>query len=154
MGRKEPRLKWAGSQNAEREYQEAVRQASERAEARRAIEKMDRKVKAASKQRVKKSRRRKQKLPRFTGTYHEYLASPQWAAMRERAFAIHGRKCNICGREYDLIVHHKDYKRLFRENPRKDLEIRCHGCHNNGHEKDKGAIDPITARFLSVMRCV
>jgi 5-methylcytosine-specific restriction endonuclease McrA len=100
----------------------------------------------------KRRRNRKPKLPLFVGTYHEYIQSPQWAAKREKVFRIHGRKCCVCGSTNDLRVHHKTYKRLYRENPRDDLEVRCEGCHANEHELDKGAIDPMTARYLSVMR--
>lgn len=41
-------------------------------------------------------------------SYEEYLASPLWAAIRDRKLAAEGRRCYACGKEAHQ-VHHGDY---------------------------------------------
>lgn len=42
-------------------------------------------------------------------SYEEYLASPLWAAIRERKLAAEGRRCFACGK-VATQVHHGDYR--------------------------------------------
>jgi len=65
--------------------------------------------------------------------YLAYLASPAWKKKRQEAFKSHGRTCQRCGkRARRLHVHHKTYRRLFREEMA-DLEVLCIPCHKKEH---------------------
>lgn len=66
--------------------------------------------------------------------YEAYIASPQWAAKRERAFKKHGRACKACGStDPGLHVHHHTYER-FRRERLDDLVILCKPCHTIVHK--------------------
>lgn len=67
-----------------------------------------------------------------TGKYKEYLESPEWAEIKNDLFQIRGRKCERCGSDRFLQIHHKTYIRIFNEEP-SDLEILCGGCHRKEH---------------------
>lgn len=129
------RLRWNGSVRAQDEADQAWRECQAKAKAR-----------AEAKAAARKQRR---KRPKFVGTYHEYLKSPQWAKKKRQAHKHYGGCCTICNETQGLQVHHRHYRTLFREKM-KDLDLLCAGCHSNHHEDDKGAIDPITARYLSL----
>lgn len=47
-------------------------------------------------------------------------------------FAHYGRKCNRCGSEKNLLVHHQDEDRT--NNAIENLEVLCKGCHQKHHE--------------------
>ena len=134
-------VRWRGNITAIDEHRKAVEQAANRTRKRLIDEQAERERKRAKK--------RPERLP-FVGTYREYLDSPQWRAKRRWALRRLGRKCSVCGSRDRLHVHHKTYKNLFREKL-EDLQILCAGCHANTHE-DKGAVDPMTAEFLSLVK--
>jgi 5-methylcytosine-specific restriction endonuclease McrA len=66
-------------------------------------------------------------------TYQDYLASPEWAAQREKAFKHHGRRCQMCGVTRRLEVHHIRYlpQRFWGKEKMKDLMILCRDCHQS-----------------------
>lgn len=100
----------------------------------------------------KKKRRgcKKNKRQSFKGTYQQYINSKHWQRKREEALNHHGRKCNCCGRTYNLHVHHKHYRNLFREKM-EDLEILCADCHHHEHE-EKPEMDSLSREFASMFR--
>lgn len=44
--------------------------------------------------------------------YHEYLKSEEWKFKRDARVLFDGKKCVICGRPFDLNVHHLTYKHV------------------------------------------
>ena len=64
--------------------------------------------------------------------YHRYLASDHWKAKADEAKGRAGNKCERCGSRKWLEVHHKTYKKVYRERPQ-DLEVLCSRCHRNHH---------------------
>ena len=60
--------------------------------------------------------------------YREYMLSPQWREKRLAALRRARFRCEICGREGRLEVHHKNYDRLGHERLG-DLLVCCPGCH-------------------------
>jgi 5-methylcytosine-specific restriction endonuclease McrA len=84
--------------------------------------------------------------------YHDYIVSPAWFARRRQLFDVRGERCERCGSTRNIQVHHRNYKRVGREQD-KDLEVLCRGCHENEHEGKNGVVmDPITAEFISLFR--
>ncbi len=69
-----------------------------------------------------------------------YYASPEWTAKKQEAREawtelLEYDGCILCGSSQRLQVHHvpDSYKRLFREDPIKDLRVICARCHRK-HE--------------------
>ena len=60
--------------------------------------------------------------------YKKYINSPDWRKKREKALELLGRKCNQCGCENNLEVHHLNYDNLYYESTF-DVEILCTSCH-------------------------
>jgi len=91
--------------------------------------------------------------PRFTKRdYEAYIASPAWAAKRERALNTHGRRCEACGdTSPGLHVHHHTYERFKRERM-EDLIILCAGCHRVVHRMHRAqrrlTLTEVTFAFL------
>lgn len=61
-----------------------------------------------------------------------YLASAHWQRRSRRARRLAGYRCQRCGAERPLDVHHKSYRRLFWEFDR-DLIAVCRRCHEKIH---------------------
>jgi 5-methylcytosine-specific restriction endonuclease McrA len=61
-----------------------------------------------------------------------YLRSPHWHGVRAREFSRAGHRCERCGARERLDVHHRHYRRLWREKSR-DLKVLCRSCHNRAH---------------------
>lgn len=93
----------------------------------------------------------KQKKQKPRVNYDKYIQSKAWRAKREEALEYHGAKCSVCGTTQNLHVHHKTYESLGHEKM-KHLEILCKGCHENHHEEDGKAIDPLTREFLRISK--
>jgi 5-methylcytosine-specific restriction endonuclease McrA len=83
--------------------------------------------------------------------YQAYLRSANWKAIRERSLRRANHKCELCGSNASLQVHHKTYKRLGRERM-KDLQVLCDGCHRNTHEQDGKTLSPSTYAFIEKSR--
>lgn len=66
--------------------------------------------------------------------YTDYIQSEAWAAVRQEAFRIHGRKCARCLGTNQLHVHHKTYKNFKNEDVQNDLVPLCRLCHKKLHK--------------------
>lgn len=69
--------------------------------------------------------------------YRDYMASPEWAWRRDRAFeACQPTKCYCCNRKAELRrpldLHHLTYERFGHEPP-EDLVLICRICHKAVH---------------------
>lgn len=89
------------------------------------------------KQKAKKKVKRKSKNPykkvsNFKKKYLSYLDSKEWADIKIDIRQNKGNKCEICSSTNKLHVHHKTYKRLFKEEY-SDLMLVCENCHNKIH---------------------
>lgn len=65
--------------------------------------------------------------------YGEYLFSEHWKDVKSRFWQSRMPKsCFVCGSHEQLQLHHKTYKRLFRERLT-DLVLLCDTCHSGVH---------------------
>ena len=62
--------------------------------------------------------------------YTEYLRSDTWQRLRSQRLKIDHYKCQLCGRPFDLQVHHIYYpQELGTEDVYSDLITLCEYCH-------------------------
>jgi len=61
-------------------------------------------------------------------SYDEYIRSTDWKKKRDYVIFLAERKCQNCGKEKPLEVHHLTYERLYRERLT-DLKALCKDCH-------------------------
>ncbi|MDU2670579.1 MAG: hypothetical protein E7C49_01080 [Clostridium sp.] len=66
--------------------------------------------------------------------YHEYLKSKSWIKKRNKALKRAGYKCQVCGYNKNLQVHHNTYERIYHEH-KQDLVVLCWKCHATFHKK-------------------
>ena len=67
--------------------------------------------------------------------YYEYLKSPEWQEIRELALKRAGHKCQICGSNRNLDVHHNTYDSLGNEREYlEDLVVLCAEHHQLYHD--------------------
>lgn len=68
--------------------------------------------------------------------YYDQLETPQWKSYREFIFTVRGRKCEICGNEKKLNIHHVKYisNRFAWEYLPSDVLVVCESCHRNIHK--------------------
>ena len=78
--------------------------------------------------RLKRKKSRKKKQP-----YKDYLLSNEWKKKRNKKLKEAGNKCEECGSDKKLQVHHKTYKHIFKE-PLTDLMVLCDTCHKLIHK--------------------
>ena len=64
--------------------------------------------------------------------YEDYLETPEWQVTRDLAKERVGFRCEKCGSDNYLHVHHLSYKRRGEELP-EDLEVLCKACHEKLH---------------------
>ena len=83
------------------------------------------KKKATKKLKIKDTRTHKEK-------YYDYLKSDRWEIKRGKVLKRANNKCEICKMKRAYQVHHKTYKRVFRERP-SDLLATCGVCHRAEH---------------------
>ena len=85
------------------------------------------------KPRKKQPKKRKQVkfIPKWK-SYKEYLKSPEWKKLRELVLKRADNNCEICKAKKAWQVHHKTYKRIFRERLT-DLIAVCGTCHREEH---------------------
>lgn len=122
--KKEQRLRWNGSNEAQRQADEAFANA-----------KLGKRPEAPAPIHVPVPIESDLKAKWAERGYAAYLNSFDWARKREQAFAHHGRKCS-CGRKDMLVVHHLSYINLGDE-PMEDLQVLCEDCHNIIHGGSK-----------------
>ena len=63
--------------------------------------------------------------------YHEYLNSPHWRIIASGLKRRYG-KCQECGSDISLQVHHLTYARMWKEEAT-DLVVLCDKCHKLVH---------------------
>ena len=66
--------------------------------------------------------------------YKEYLRSEHWKEIRSAALKRAGYKCQVCGYNKNLQVHHNNYKNIGHEEDT-DLVVLCWKCHKTFHGK-------------------
>lgn len=73
-------------------------------------------------------------MARLTKAYTDYIKSQQWEMKKNAYWATvpGGRKCQACGSNKLVHVHHKTYIRFGREDL-KDLVGLCSACHRIVH---------------------
>ena len=64
--------------------------------------------------------------------YEEYILSKEWQVKRQFLLIEHGGKCALCPRDYEVQVHHLNYKHLGCER-KEDVIVLCVRCHNDLH---------------------
>ena len=64
--------------------------------------------------------------------YISYLKSDKWKSIKRMMLIIKDNKCENCKSETALEIHHKTYKRLYKEKY-KDLQVLCKICHKKTH---------------------
>lgn len=65
--------------------------------------------------------------------YSEYLRSEHWLQTRNLALQRAGYRCQLCGSDRELQVHHNSYQNLGNEADR-DLIVLCDRCHTRHSE--------------------
>ena len=65
--------------------------------------------------------------------YDEYLSCDHWNAIRMDKIEESDFKCQLCGNEDKLNVHHNNYDNLFME-AKSDLIVLCESCHKKFHD--------------------
>ena len=67
-------------------------------------------------------------------SYAEQLKDKRWHAFREFVFEVRGRRCEMCGAERNLQVHHPIYKnRNAWEYSYHEVMVLCRDCHERIH---------------------
>ena len=89
------------------------------------------KKKSNKKKRVKK-KRHIQKTKLKWKSYKQYLKSDAWKIKRDKVIKRANSWCEICKVKRAWQVHHKTYKRIFRERL-SDLIATCETCHKAEH---------------------
>lgn len=83
-------------------------------------------------------------------TYKEYLADYMWTSKRDYLIELVG-KCEACGNNKGLVVHHKTYVRVCNE-PRRDLAVVCKACHEEIHYGNTVLIDDSSNAEIKEMK--
>ena len=66
--------------------------------------------------------------------YSSYLQSEHWKVKRKEKLLINN-KCELCGIDTGLNIHHNSYKNLYNE-PLEDLNTLCSSCHSICHKSN------------------
>lgn len=66
--------------------------------------------------------------------YQKYMTSRTWRKKRDELFEERGKKCEKCGSEENITVHHLTYERFGHE-WLCDLMVLCEDCHKKEHER-------------------
>jgi len=70
--------------------------------------------------------------------HREYLKSPLWKSIRQKALDHYGSVCGKCGKE-GRDVHHLTYKRWGGSELINDLQVLCRECHSAIHAIERVA---------------
>lgn len=73
----------------------------------------------------------------YRSTYEEYLDSPTWQTKRQETIARAGHKCQLCGADTRLDVHHNTYERFGGNELPTDLVVLCRSCHEIADKRRK-----------------
>jgi phage terminase large subunit GpA-like protein len=84
--------------------------------------------------------------------YEAHIRSARWRNMKLDMIRLRGDRCEHCGRQTTLHLHHKTYERLGRELIA-DLELLCARCHQAADKKreQQGAIRSAAAMYDAAM---
>lgn len=88
------------------------------------------------KKRIRKDKKTNRVTPPILGfNYGEQLKMPYWYAFRKFIFIVRGKKCEQCGAEENLQVHHLKYisGRLAWEYTCNEVKVLCKDCHMKVH---------------------
>lgn len=80
--------------------------------------------------------RRKRNRGEWRKRYEEVMNSDGWRSRRLLALHRASSKCEECGSEDRLHVHHLTYRNFGNELP-EDLQVLCESCHVKKHQKPK-----------------
>lgn len=69
---------------------------------------------------------------KFIDSYKAYLLSPKWRGFTNNIRKIRKHKCEKCGSNIRLQIHHKSYLNIFKETP-DDVLLLCKACHELEH---------------------
>lgn len=83
-------------------------------------------------QRKRKRKAKGKRKPAHKTPYDQYINSKAWQNKRREAINASGGKCQGCGTDRSLTVHHKTYARLGKEKLT-DLVVLCQDCHADEH---------------------
>ena len=75
------------------------------------------------------------KHKKLSPEYRRYLQSARWKALRVLALKLAGYKCQECGDDILLLVHHLKYTYKWRDEPVTDLNVLCLSCHYKVHKR-------------------
>lgn len=75
--------------------------------------------------------------------YEDYLLSHEWQQKSNIIKNLKGNRCFQCGKEKNLIVHHRTYSRVCNEKIA-DLIIACKKCHTDIHQNPGHPDNPFT----------
>lgn len=67
--------------------------------------------------------------------YSDYLNSQHWLKFRNKIIFERGYRCEECGWDENLNVHHDSYDNLGNEKP-SDVRLLCYRCHMEFHENE------------------
>lgn len=81
--------------------------------------------------------------------YQVYLQSDHWKKLRSKKIERDGYRCQECGSQNKLEVHHLQYKNIY-DVALDDLRVLCHLCHMLHHSKPENTIK-IDAEFYRKM---
>lgn len=87
------------------------------------------------------------KQPSKWDTYQDYLASPEWQALRDAALKRDGARCQVCGSSNEPHVHHWAYPDNLGGDSLENVVTLCAICHAgvHAHKKAKNAGEYINA---------
>jgi len=88
--------------------------------------------------RPKKKRRRHKKIKEIEARrrmpYHKFLETEYWHSVRIKKITMVGGRCQQCGSNEDIQVHHKTYHNRGDElRHLGDLMVLCSSCHSRIH---------------------
>ncbi len=70
--------------------------------------------------------------------YEKFLQTSYWATLKDVVFNDRGGKCERCGADDYLHLHHISYEHRGNEiNHMEDLELLCSNCHADHHNKPR-----------------
>ncbi len=62
-----------------------------------------------------------------------FYVSKEWAVLRARFLKLVGKRCQICGSDDRVAVHHITPRKEGGGDVMSNLKALCHGCHNRAH---------------------
>ena len=109
--------------------------------------------------RIRAARRTAKKMKKVRGSpvrkvrADRFLVSPEWRAMRERVFALHGRRCQKCGSDDEIQVDHIKPRSKFPELALdiENLQVLCWPC--NREKSARVVADYRTSSVAAATSC-